>query len=68
MEERERGRYRLYSVAQMKLDFMDGISGIDDVAIEDGLNLSVMYEPSNDNVIVSFPYGAGRKRGRTFHR
>lgn len=54
MEEREREEDTdLYSVAQMKLDFMDGIGGIDDVAIEDGLNLSVMYEPSNDNVVVS---------------
>lgn len=54
MEEREREEDTdFYSVAQMKLDFMDGIGGIDDVAIEDGLNLSVMYEPSNDNVVVS---------------
>lgn len=54
MEEREREEdTSLYSVAQMKLDFMDGIGGIDDVAIEDGLNLSVMYEPSNDSVVVS---------------
>lgn len=54
MEEREREEDTdLYSVAQMKLDFMDGIGGIDDVAIEDGLNLSVMYEPSNNNVVVS---------------
>ena len=54
MEEREREEdTSLYSVAQMKLDFMDGIGGIDDVSIEDGLNLSVMYEPSNDSVVVS---------------
>lgn len=54
MEEREREEdTNLYSVAQMKLDFMDGIGGIDDVSIEDGLNLSVMYEPSNDSVVVS---------------
>lgn len=54
MEEREREEDTdLYSVAQMKLDFMDGIGGINDVAIEDGLKLSVMYEPSNDNVVVS---------------
>lgn len=54
MEEREREEdTSLYSVAQMKLDFMDGIGGIDDVSIEDGLNLSVMYEPSNNSVVVS---------------
>lgn len=51
MEEREReDGNNLYSVAQMKLDMLDGHGGIDDVAIADGVNLTVMYEPNNDTV------------------
>lgn len=54
MEEREREENtHLYSVAQMKLDFMDKTGGIDSVEIGDGLNLSVSYEPQGDNVVVS---------------
>ncbi len=54
MEEREREENaQAYSVAQMKLDFMDGVGGIDSVEIGDGLNLTVQYEPRNDKVVVS---------------
>lgn len=52
MEERENEDTSLYSVAQMKLDFMDGqYGGIDDVAIAEGLNLTVVSE--RDTVLVS---------------
>lgn len=54
LEEREKEDGSLYSVAGMKLDFMDGVNGgCDEVQIEDGLYLSVMFEPSNSMVCVS---------------
>jgi len=53
MEERQREDTSLYSVAQMKLDFMDGYGGIDDVAISDSANLTVAFEPRDNNVLVS---------------
>lgn len=55
MEEREREEdAQIYSVAQMKLDFMDGtVEGIDGVEIGDGMNLTVQYETQNSNVVVS---------------
>ncbi|MGN0414453.1 MAG: hypothetical protein ACI4FX_03050 [Agathobacter sp.] len=57
MEEREKEDGSLYSVAGMKLDFMDGVSGgCDEVQIEEGLYLSVMFEPCNQTVCVSLRY------------
>lgn len=54
MEEREKEDDALYSVAGMKLDFMDGLNGgCDEVQIQDGLYLTVMFEPSNQTVCVS---------------
>lgn len=54
MEEREKEDGSQYSVAGMKLDFMDGVNGgCDEVEIGDGLYLSVMFEPSNQSVCVS---------------
>jgi hypothetical protein len=54
MAEKENEDTSLYSVAQMKLDFMDGqYTGVDDVAISEGLNLSVIYETRDNAVIVS---------------
>lgn len=53
MEEREKEDTSLYSVGQMKLDFMDGqYAAVDDIAIREGLNLTVVYEQNNDAVIV----------------
>lgn len=52
MEERQREDISLYSIAQMKLDFMDGYcKGIEDVAISDTTFLSVAFE-SRDNIII----------------
>lgn len=51
MEEREREGDVLYSVAQMKLDMLDGHGGIDDLQIAEGTTLSVNYE--NNFLLVS---------------
>lgn len=54
LEEREKEDGSLYSVAGMKLDFMDGVNGgCDEVQIEDGLYLTVMFEPSHQTVCVT---------------
>lgn len=56
MEERERElNTELYSVAQMKLDFMDGNmgGGVDDIEIGEGHNLTVQFEPHDSTVIVA---------------
>ena len=60
MEEREKEDGSQYSVAGMKLDFMDGVNGgCDEVQIEKGLYLSVMFEPSNSMVCVSLRHTDG---------
>jgi len=53
MEEREKEDTSLFSVAQMKVDFMDNCGGIDEVAISDSVFLTVTFEPRDNMVIVS---------------
>jgi len=53
MEEREREDTSLFSIAQMKVDFMDNCGGIDEVAISDSVFLTVTFEPRDNMVIVS---------------
>lgn len=43
----------LYNVEQMKLDFMDGIGGIDEAEISDGVYLSAIIEMGDGMVLVS---------------
>ena len=42
-----------YNVEQMKLDFMDGIGGIDEAEIADGVYLSATFERQNGVVLIS---------------
>jgi len=53
MEEREREDTSLFSIAEMKLDFMDNCGGIDEIAISDSVFLTVTFEPRDNKVIVS---------------
>lgn len=53
MEEREKEDTSLFSIAEMKLDFMDNYGGIDEVTISDSVFLTVTFEPRDNKVIVS---------------
>lgn len=52
----------LYNIGQMKMDFLDGISEIDELEIEDGLYLTIV--PDRDDVLMSLScYRDGEEGG-----
>jgi len=53
MEERENEDTNPYSIAEMKLDYLNGYHSTDEITINDDTNFTVIYEQGNNSVVVS---------------